>query len=366
VNIKYLDLKEQYKNIKTEIDSKIADVLISSSFISGKYVADFENNFAKFCGSKYCIAVNSGTAALTVSLKAIGVHGGDKILVPSNTFIASVASIINVGATPILFDCYLHTYNANIDSLIRMIEKHNPKYLMMVHMHGYIEDMDKILDIIKKYNIILIEDSCQSHGAIYDNKYAGTFGKVGCFSFYPGKNLGAYGEGGAIITDDEDVYNMCRMLRNHGSNIKYEHDFIGYNERMHGIQGAVLNVKLRYLKEWNKKRIDIAERYDKMLSGINQIMKPVYINSGKHVYHIYSIKCLDRDNLQKYLQNRGIETLIHYKYSIKELKPCCDLEGEYRNSMELASQMLSLPIYPELKTEEIEYICSSIREFYEN
>jgi len=365
MNIKFLDLKAQYDQIKNEIDQAISEVIGSSAFILGPSVKRFEGNFAGFCGCKHAVGVNSGTTALYLTMKALGIGPGDEVITAANTFMATVAAIVDTGADPVLVDIDPATRNINPD-LIEPAITSKTKAIVPVHLYGSMVDMDRIVKIAKKNNLIVIEDAAQAHGATYKNKPAGSFGAAGCFSFYPGKNLGAYGEGGAVVTSDDALAEKLRMLRDHGSSRKYYHDSMGINGRMDGIQGAVLDVKLKYLPGWNKARNEAANKYRQLLNGL-PVTLPAEIEDNYQVYHQFVIEVDRRDEFQKHMQENGIPTLIHYPIPIHLQKGYTTAgfkAGSYPVTERLAGRIVSLPIYPELKTEEIEYIADKIRKFF--
>lgn len=365
MKINFLDLKAQYESIKSEIDSAIAQVISSSSFILGPSVAKFEQDFARFCQCDEAVGFNSGTSALFLALKAFGVGPGDEVITAANTFIATVAAIIYTGATPVLVDVDHKTRNidpAKIESVITP----KTKVINPVHLYGLMADMDKINQIAGKHNLIVLEDACQAHGATFKNRPAGSYGTAGAFSFYPGKNLGAYGEGGAIVTSDKELARSIRRLRDHGSEKKYYHDVIGYNARMEGIQGAVLGVKLKYLEKWNRERNRVASRYRENLRSSPVTSPPEFIDFYQ-VYHQFVIEVERRDELQAYLSENGIPTLIHYPIPIHHQKGYLDegcKAGSFPVTEKLAKTILSLPIYPELSNDQIDYISSKIKEFF--
>jgi dTDP-4-amino-4,6-dideoxygalactose transaminase len=365
MKINFLDLKSQYISIKSEIDEAIGRVIGTSSFILGPAVAKFEEEFAKFCGCEEAIGVNSGTSALFLALKAWDIGPGDEVITAANTFIATVAAIIYTGAKPILVD--VDPVNRNIDTnLIEKAITSGTRVIIPVHLYGRMAAMDKINQIASQHNLIVLEDACQAHGAAFKGQPAGSFGLAGAFSFYPGKNLGAYGEGGAVVTSDKELARKIRMLRDHGSERKYYHDMIGYNARMDGIQGAVLGVKLKYLEKWNKERNRVAARYREALKGV-----PIGLLSEEadyyQVYHLFVIETDRRDALQQFLSDSGIPTLIHYPIPIHKQKAFVNAgfePGDLPVTERLAGQILSLPIYPELADEQIDYVASKIREFF--
>lgn len=364
MNIKFLDLNAQYCQIKDEIDKAIAGVIESSSFILGPAVSKFEENFARYCGCKYAVAVNSGTAALLLAMKGLGIGQGDEVITAANTFVATVAAIIETGATPVLVDVDPKTRNIDL-GLIEAAITAKTRAIIPVHLYGSMVDMGRLMKIARKHNLTVIEDAAQAHGAECDGQPAGSYGAAGCFSFYPGKNLGAYGEGGAIVTSDHALDEKMRMLRDHGSKRKYYHDMIGYNARMDGIQGAVLDVKLKYLPQWNEGRNKVAAQYRKLLAG-SPVVLPSEMENLYQVYHQFVIETDRRDELQNYLKENGIPTLIHYPIPIHLQKGYLDAgfkSGSLPVTERFADRILSLPIYPELGSAEIEYISDKIKSF---
>ena len=365
MEIKYLDLQAQYKSIKDEIDQEIHKILDSSAFVLGKSVADFEADFALYCQTKYCVGVNNGTNALLLALKALDVGPGDEVITAANTFIATISAIIQTGARPVLVD--VDPISKNIDPiLLKMAITTKTKVVIPVHLFGRTADMDIILKIAKENDLKVLEDSAQSHGAKYKGKRAGSFGDIAAFSFYPGKNLGAYGEAGAIVTNNEEYETELRKLRDHGSAKKYYHDIIGYNARMEGIQGAVLGVKLKYLDRWNQERKRVARLYNSLLKNVRTpVMDPDY----QQVFHLYVIETDRRDALMNHLKEKyKIVTLIHYPIP-NHLQKALDYlgykKGDFPVTEQLADQMLSLPIYPEMPDEHVEYVAEKINEFYQ-
>lgn len=364
MEIKYLDLQAQYQSIKNEIDSEIQKVLDSSAYVLGPSVAEFENNFASFCGTTHCIAVNSGTSALLLALKALDVGTGDEVIVPANTFIATISAVIQSGAKPVLVD--VDPQSRNIDpQLLKMAISTKTKVIIPVHLYGQMADMRTLLKIAQEHNVKVLEDAAQAHGAMYDGNPAGSFGDAAAFSFYPGKNLGAYGEGGAVVTTDDKINKMVRMLRDHGSDKKYYHSTIGYNARMDGIQGAVLKVKLKHLSKWNNERRRVASLYDKHLKSVTI---PSVAEHCQNVYHLYVIECDKRDELMKFLKEKhNIVTLIHYPIP-NHMQNALDYigykKGDFPVTEMLADRILSLPIYPEMTDEQVIFVSERIAEFF--
>ena len=311
MKIPFVDLKRQYDSIREDINNSIQEVLQNASFVLGEQVTLFEENFAKYCGTKFCVSVASGTEALFLALKVLEINNGDEVITVPNTFIATVDAISRTGAKPILVDINKDTYTIDISKIEEKITR-NTKAIIPVHLYGQPADMDAIMDLAKKYNLYVIEDACQAHGAIYKKKKAGAIGDIGCFSFYPAKNLGAYVDGGAVVTNNEKIAEKIIMLRNYGQKKKYYHECIGFNSRLDSMQAAVLNVKLKRLDIWNKSRKTNADYYKKSLSGINQIILPYEAPGRSHIYHLFVVRIPNRNGLQNYLESVGISTGIHY------------------------------------------------------
>jgi len=363
IKIPFLDLKAQYYSIKSEIDSAIQKTLENSSFVLGPEVENLEKEFASFCGAKYAIAVNSGTAALHLSLLALGIKPGDEVITVPNTFIATAEAISHCGATPVFCDINEETYNID-ENLIEGKITNKTRAIIPVHLYGNPCNMDKINEIAKKYNLSVIEDACQAHGAEYNGKKVGSLSDISAFSFYPGKNLGAYGEGGIIVTSNAELAEKCRLYRAHGENPKNTHNVIGYNYRLEGLQGAILRVKLKHLEEWNEKRRKNAEIYTKFLNGI--VITPKIREYHKSVFHVYAIRHKNRDKLREFLQMKGICTGIHYEKPIHIQNAYSFLNhkiSDFPIAEKVTSEILSLPMYPEMTEAQIEYVCNSIKEF---
>jgi dTDP-4-amino-4,6-dideoxygalactose transaminase len=345
----------------------VKDVMASGAFIGGPQVAGFEEEFAEFCSSKFCIGVGSGTDALRFALMAAGIGPGDEVITVPNTFIATTEAISQVGARPVFIDVDKHTYTMDHQKLEDSIKIQNrPKVLIPVHLYGQPADMDPILEIAKKHNLIVIEDACQAHGGLYKNKKAGSMGAAGCFSFYPGKNLGAFGEAGAVVTQDEEIAHRIRMLRDHGQQRKYFHDIEGYNGRLDAIQAGVLRIKLKRLKRWNQARREHAAYYTELLAGIQNVILPEEADFAEAVYHLYVILVDNRDGLQEFLQTRGVNTGLHYPLPLHLQKAYAHLgykKGDFPVAENAAKHLLSLPIYPEITKSQIEYVAKSIKEF---
>lgn len=366
--IPFVDLKAQYQTLKNEINTAIADVLEKTNFILGEPVTKFETDFANFCGSKYSVGVSSGTDALYLALKAINIGLGDEVIIPANTFVATAIAVSQTGATPVLADVDYQNFNLDLAKLEKKITA-KTKAIIPVHLYGQMVDMDKLMSIANKYNLPVIEDACQAHGATWGNKPAGSYGLIGCFSFYPGKNLGAYGDAGAIVTSDEAICEKIRMLRNYGSKIKYHHDTIGYNNRLDTLQAAILNVKLKYLSDWNNKRLNNARLYNQKLSNIKEIILPeIPDESNRHIFHLYVIRAKDRDNLLKYLNDNGVQAGIHYPIPIYGLGAYAHLHlsgADFPVTEQLSKEIISLPMFAELSEEQITIVADLIKKFYQ-
>ena len=311
MNVPFLDLKVQYRQIENEVLPMVTEAMQNGAFIGGPQVAGFEEEFAAFCDSRYCVGVGSGTDALRFALMAAGVGQGSEVITVPNTFIATTEAISQTGARPVFVDVDPTTCNMDPEKIEAKITR-NTKAIVPVHLYGQPADMDPILDIANRHGLAVIEDACQAHGALYKGKKAGSMGFAGCFSFYPGKNLGAFGEGGAVVTQDEKTAQTMRMIRDHGQNEKYYHDMEGYNGRLDAIQAGVLRIKLKRLADWNESRRKNAAYYNQRLAAIPGIQLPVEADYARSVYHLYVIHADRRDDLQPFLAEKGIATGLHY------------------------------------------------------
>ena len=367
MRIPLVDLKSQYEEIKEEIQEAINRVLNSTTFILGEEVTKFEEEFTKYCGTKYAVGTSSGTSALHLALLSLGIREGDEVITTPYTFTATAETIIHCGARPVFVDINPRNYNIDVPKLKEFLKlKTRPKAAIPVHLYGQPVDLDPILKLAKEYNLKVIEDACQAHGAIYRLKIkkVGSLGDIGCFSFYPGKNLGAYGDGGMVVTNDEKIAHRIRCLRDHGRKGKYEHLMVGYNYRLDALQAAILRVKLKYLDEWNEKRRKNASIYNGLLKD-SGVITPYEEKYAKHVYHLYVIRVKKRDRVYKFLQGKGILCGIHYPLPLHLQKAYQYLgykEGDFPVAEECAREVLSLPIYPELKRNQIEYIVETLKE----
>lgn len=366
MKIPFVDLKAQYRSIAPEIDEAIAKVVTDCAFIDGKYVKEFEKNFAQFCRARHCIGVGNGTDALFVALKALGIGQGNEVIVPANTFVATSEAVTMAGAKVVFADCDPQSYTIDVN-LIETLINSKTRAIIPVHLYGHPADLKAIKTIADNHNLKVVQDCAQAHGATIYNNTLSDFGDVLCFSFYPGKNLGAYGDAGAILTNNVELERKMRMFANHGRISKYDHEFEGVNSRMDGIQGAVLDVKLKYLEEWSEKRISATHKYNKMLDGLKEIVTPVAQNGFRHVYHLYVIRTERRDELQVFLQEKGILTGIHYPKALPNLTAYKYLgysPDDFPIATKYQDKILSLPIFPEITKNQIEWVCEKIREFY--
>lgn len=362
--IPFVDLRAQYLSIKEEIDEAIAEVLDSCQFVLGEKVEAFESDFAGYCQTRYALGVNSGTSALHLALLAAGVKPGDEVITVSYTFVASVAAIRYTGARPVLVDIDPRSGTMDPARLEAAITPRT-KAIMPVHLYGSCADMDPILEIARRHDLIVIEDAAQAHGAEYKGQRAGSIGTLACFSFYPGKNLGAYGEGGAVVTNDVDCAGVIRRLRDHGQTQKYHHDTVGYNYRMEGMQGAVLGVKLRHLDDWNASRRKHATHYLGLLADTRlRLLEEMPFT--RSVYHIFPVFTPQRENLAEYLKERKISTGIHYPIPVHLQAGYRDLGykvGDFPHTEQASNEVLSLPMYAELSSEAVAVVSDSIRQF---
>jgi dTDP-4-amino-4,6-dideoxygalactose transaminase len=351
MKVPFLDLKAQYESIKDEVAAAIQKVLDKTAFACGPFVSQFEKEFAAFCKTQYCIGVGSGTEALWLALIGLDVGPGDEVITVPNTFIATAEAISYCGAKPVFVDVEEDTYNMNPHLLEAAITR-KTKAIIPVHLFGQAADMAPILEIARKHKLLVIEDASQAPGAEYKGRMAGSIGDAGCFSFYPGKNLGAYGEAGAVV------------LRDHGQAKKYYHDLVGWNARMDGLQGSILSVKLKYLNGWNELRRGNARRYNELLRTIDGVVIPVESPDCKHVYHIYAIRVLHRDSLISALAEKDIQCGIHYPMPLymQDAYKAMDLgAGSFPVAEKVASEVVSLPMFPELSSDQIFFVAAEIK-----
>jgi dTDP-4-amino-4,6-dideoxygalactose transaminase len=361
--IPFLDLKAQYHSIKPEIDAAVTKVLESSQFALGEEVAAFEREFASYVGAAEAVGVNSGTSALHLALLAAGVGPGDEVITVPFTFVATVAAVCYTGARPVFVDVDPRSLTLDVTKLERAITPRT-KVIMPVHLYGQPADMDPIMEIARSRRLVVIEDAAQAHGAEYKGRRAGSIGDLGCFSFYPGKNLGAYGEGGMVVTSHADHARTIRMLRDWGQDRRYHHVLKGFNYRLEGIQGAILRVKLRRLEEWTESRRRHAVRYNELLAG-SLVRTPEAMAYARHVYHIYAVRSADRDGLQKSLQGAGVQTGLHYPIPVHCQPAYADLgykAGDFPQSEAAAREVLSLPMFAELTSSQVEAVAAAVGE----
>ncbi len=362
MKVPFSTFEHMHKEIESEVKDKFSEIYNKGWFIHGTECELFEKEFAEFNGSKYCVGVGNGLEAIILALQALDIKAGDEVIVPSNTFIATVLAVSYTGATPVLVDPDPDTYNMSLKGLEEALSD-KTKAVIPVQLYGQSSDMDDILEFAHKNSLKVIEDCAQAHGAEYKGKKIGTFGDLGCFSFYPGKNLGALGDAGAVITDNKDLADKVRALSNYGSTIKYHHDYKGINSRLDEIQAGILRIKLKHLNEYNEFRNKVAEKY---LAGIKnpKIKLPKVGKNRTHVWHIFAVMCNNRDELQNYLKENGIETVCHYPISIAEQKAYKD---DNLKSLPLAKQIsaseLSIPMYYGMSDEEVRYVIDTINKF---
>lgn len=359
--IPFIDLKREYAEIKEEIIQAISKVLESGQFILGEELEKFEKEFSNYIGVKYGIGVNSGSDALFLALRALGIGKGDEVITVSHTFTSTADAIVRNCARPVFVDIEADTYCMDVTKIEEKITD-KTKAIIPVHIYGHPVDMDPVMEIAESYGLYVVEDACQAHGAEYKGKKVGSIGDMGCFSFYPTKNLGGYGDGGMIVTNDEELADKLRMLRNYGSRTKYHHEFLGVNSRLDEIQAAILRVKLKHLDEWNKRRRKNARLYNELLTN-SRVITPTEKEYAKHVYHLYVIRSKCRDKLQNYLLESGIQTLIHYLIPVHMQKVYANLGFSVNLPVTtlVCKEILSLPIHPWLSNEEVLKIAELIK-----
>ena len=362
--VKFLDLKKQYINLSKEINKTIKNVINETAFIGGKYLHKFEEEFAEYQNAKYCVGVANGTDGLELVLEALDLKKGCEIIVPANSFISTAEAVSRTGHKVVFCDCNEDNYTISISSLKSKINS-KTKAIMAVHLYGHPCDMDAILDISKKFNLKVIEDCAQAHGAEYKNKKVGSLGDAGVFSFYPGKNLGAYGDGGAVVTDSKELSKKIRMLANHGRVEKYNHEFEGRNSRLDGLQAAILSIKLKYLDDWIYTRINLANHYIENLKNVNQLILPKKENWAKQAYHLFVVRTKKRNALKKYLSNNNIETGIHYPIALPKLNAYEYLNQGKENLFANRSDktLLSLPIGEHLTKKDLNNVILRVKKF---
>ncbi len=366
MNVPFLDLKKQYADVKTEIDEAIQHVIADTAFVGGRYVEAFEAAFAAFCGASHCIGVGNGTDALTVTMKAMGIGAGDEVIVPANSFIATSEAVTNAGARVVFVDADARTCNIDVSKIESTITDRT-RAIVPVHLYGQPAEMDPILEIARRRGLRVIEDAAQAHGATYKGKTVGSIGDAACFSFYPGKNLGAYGDGGAVVTSDAALAARVRMLANHGRIDKYNHEVEGVNSRLDGMQAAILSVKLRHLPAWTEARRRHARQYGELLAGA-EVQTPVELPDSTGVYHLYvvRVRAALRDDLRADLQTSGIGTGIHYPISLPNLLAYGYLKHrpeDFPVATASAAEIVSLPMFAELTESEVAYVSETLAQF---
>ncbi len=362
MNVPFVDLKIQYDSIKDEIDQAISEVIQETAFVGGKFVTSFERHFASYLGVKHCIGVGNGTAAIYIALRALGVSEGDEVITAANTFIATSEAITQTGARVRFVDCHKDSYNIDPEQIEHAITK-NTKVIIPVHLYGQPAEMDAIRKIAEKRQLCIVEDAAQAHGAEYKGHKIGTSGSMACFSFYPGKNLGAYGDGGAIVSNDAELAKRVRMIANHGRIEKYDHEFEGVNSRLDGLQAAILDVKLNYLDTWTERRREVARQYDEGLKDI--VVTPTVLPERKPVYHLYVIRVKQRDQLRAFLSEKGIQTGIHYPIPLPFLHAYAYLgysPADFPVAYAYKDELLSLPMFGDITDEQVVYVIENLHE----
>lgn len=365
-SIPLVNLKAQYQCIKKDIDKAVLETIESTQYILGSDVEKFEKGFARFCQTKYCVGVASGTEALHIALFAMNIKPGDEVIVPVNTFIATALAVSFIGANPVFVDIDPRTYNLDLNQVEVKINK-KTKVIIPVHLYGQPVDINNLIKIAKKHRLLVLEDACQAHGSLYKKRSVGGFGQAAAFSFYPGKNLGAYGDGGAITTNSKRLYQKMRKIREYGSSRKYYHDELGFNSRLDTIQAAVLRVKLRKLRAWNKNRRQIARWYNQLLKPLDFIEIPFEPSHVQGNYHLYVVQVPQRDKLLEYLKKNNIFAGIHYPLPIhlqKAYKFLGYKKGDFPIAEKIANKIISLPIYPEMTKDQVKRVVDRIGKFY--
>ena len=363
MNIPFLDLKAQYKSTKPEMDEAVMKVVEDCAFVGGKYVDKFEQDFAAFCEAPHAVGVSSGTAALHLALLAMGVGPGDEVITSANTFIATAEAVSHTGARVVFVDMDPATYNISVKDIEKAITG-KTKVLIPVHLYGQPADMDPVLEIAKEHGLLVLEDAAQAQGARYKGRRCGSLGDAAAFSFYPAKNLGAFGDAGAVVTGNSDYVDTIRLYMNHGRRSAHDHALIGFNERLDGIQASVLGAKLAVLDEWNRMRREAARRYGELLSGLN-LVAPKAMAEVEHIYHLYVVRVKDGDDVRSALGERGVATGIHYPVPVHLLDAYRDLglgRGSFPAAEEAADEIVSLPMFPHITAEQQQYVADCLKE----
>jgi dTDP-4-amino-4,6-dideoxygalactose transaminase len=366
LNVPFVDLKAQYQSIKPQIDAAIAAIIDDTAFIGGPAVKEFEEAFARYCGVSYCVGVANGTDAIYLALRALGIGAGDEVITVANSFIATSEAIKMAGAQVVFVDMDRRTYLIDVNRIEEKITART-KAIIPVHLYGQPADMDPILAIARKHKLKVIGDAAQAHGSLYRGRPIATLADVTCYSFYPGKNLGAYGDAGALVTNDEQLAAAARMVANHGRTKKYDHDFEGVNSRLDGLQAAVLNVKLRHIETWTEQRRQAAAWYNEALLG-SGVTTPVEQDDVRAVYHLYIVRVPNgrREALQEFLKNEGVSTGIHYPIALPYLNAYKHLghtAADFPEALAASTEIVSLPMYPEITREQVQYVAAKIREY---
>ena len=368
IKVPLVDLVAQYLSIHKEIDKAVASVIQKGRFIGGEEVKKFAVEFANVANTPYCIPCANGTDAIEIALQVLGVGRGDEVIIPGFSFVATLEAVINVGAVPVLCDIVPDRYSIDVKKAEKLITK-KTRAIIPVHLFGQMAEMDPLRALCRRYKLWMIEDAAQAHKAEYKGLLAGSIGHFGTFSFYPGKNLGAYGDAGAIVTNNKQLWKKAFMTANHGRSDKYAHEIKGRNSRLDTLQASILRVKIKHLEEWIKARRKLAAKYSEALKGINGITLPIVFPESLSVFHLYVIRVKDkqRDSLKQYLLEAGIETGIHYPIALSKLgvtRKVLKLESSCPESERAAREVLSLPLYPELKFSQLKYVVKHIRKFY--
>jgi dTDP-4-amino-4,6-dideoxygalactose transaminase len=368
MNVPFLDLKAQLPQIRPEIEERFSGIIENTAFVCGKEVQEFEAAFSQILGAAYTVGLSSGTDGNHLAMLCCGIGKGDEVIIPVNTFIATAEAITYSGAVPVFVDVEEKTFNIDVGKIEEKITPRT-KAVNPVHLFGQAADLKSIKEIAKKHALLVIEDAAQAHLAEYNHRRVGAIGDVASWSFYPGKNLGAWGEAGAITTNEEEVYQQAKRLRDHGAERKYHHKLVGYNYRMSEFQAAVLNVKMKYIEKWTDMRRANAAKYNMILKEVEEVVTPSELGGAKHVYHLYVVRVRDRARLQMFLGENGIGTGLHYPVPLHLTQAYAYLgykKGDFPVAERLADEILSLPMYPELTEEQIAYVGERIKAFYEH
>ncbi len=368
MKVPFIDFREQYYVVRDQIDAGLKKVFEDGTFILGPQERDFEQAFARYCEAPYAVGVNSGTDALYLALVALNVGPGDEVILPSFTFIATALCVSYTGAKPVFVDIEERTYNIDPDKFAAAITPRT-KVIIPVHIYGQPADINQITELAKRHKIAVVEDACQAHGATYQGRKTGSLGDIACFSFYPTKSLGGCGDGGMIVTNNKEIYEKILMLRDYGRQGRYDHKIKGYNSRLDTVQAVVLAAKLPHLDQWNRMRNDVAVQYGQLLKNIDSIITPFLEKDRTHVFQTYAVRVPNRDKVCGQMKNRGVDVLIHYPIALHLQEAYADLgykRGDCPVSEAVADDILSLPIFPHMKKEQIDYVCAALRELVEN